>query len=64
VTPDQTAAALLLAAEPADRALAGWQHPVWTDYGAGAMLIPGLSWLQIPSGWALRWREAGKRHGA
>lgn len=62
MTPDQLAAALLLAAEPTDRALRGWRHPVWTgSVFGGAALVPGLAGFPLPSGWALKWLAAVRK---
>ena len=57
--PHLTAAALLMAAEPSDRALAGWHDRIWIALGTHAMLAkphqPMARWL--PCGWSWRWFE-------
>lgn len=55
--PHLTAAGWLMAAEPTDRALAGWHNRVWIALGTNAMFAkpyqPVARWL--PCGWTMRW---------
>jgi hypothetical protein len=49
------AAGWLWAAEPTDRALAGWHPPVYLAPGDRAMLRAPFDRMYLPCGWTMRW---------
>jgi hypothetical protein len=58
MTPAETGTALLAAAEPTDRALRGWQPPVWLALGTNAVYRKPFEAMHLPCGWSWKWYEA------
>lgn len=57
--PSAAAAGLLFGVEPTDRALAGWQPPVWLELGGNA--VYRKEWAELgrwaPCRWTIRWYD-------
>lgn len=62
--PHLAAVGWLFAAEPTDRALAGWRPRVWLDLGTA---VPAKEWVPVskysPCHWGMDWLATSRQLG-
>jgi hypothetical protein len=57
MTGHEAAVGIIFGTEPTDRALKGWQPPVWLELGTNAILRKEFGRLPLPVGYAWEWYQ-------